>query len=68
MSTLGVTPERPVRELDLGRPELLSMDMGEAAEYWKVPVPIAKRDRKNGLHKRKQLEIEATNPTRLRRV
>jgi DNA (cytosine-5)-methyltransferase 1 len=68
ISSLGVTPERPVRELDLGRPELLSMDMGEAAEYWKVPVPIAKRDRKNGLHKRKQSEIEATNPMRLRRV
>lgn len=67
ISSLGVTPERPVRELDLGRPELLSMDMGEAAEYWKVPVPIAKRDRKNGLHKRKQSEIEATNPMRLRR-
>ncbi len=68
ISTLGVTPERPVRELDLGRSELLSMDMGEAAEYWKVPVPIAKRDRKNGLHKRKQSEIEATNPTRLRSI
>ncbi len=68
ISTLGVTPERPVRELDLGCPELLSMDMGEAAEYWKVPVPIAKRDRKNGLHKRKQSEIETTNPTRSRRI
>ncbi|MBM3883870.1 MAG: hypothetical protein FJ387_29895 [Verrucomicrobia bacterium] len=56
------------RRIDLGRPELLSMDMGEAAEYWKVPVPIAKRDRKNGLHKRKQSEIEVANPTSGRTV
>jgi len=35
------------------------MDMGEAADYWKVPVPIGRRDRKNGLRKRKQSEIEA---------
>jgi len=65
---LDVVSERPVRHLDLGRPELLSMDMGEAANYWKVPVPIARRDRKNGLHKRKQSEIEASAPTTLRRV
>lgn len=64
---LGVTPERPVRRLDLGRPKLLSMDMGEAADYWKVPVPIGKRDRKNGLHKRKQMEIEAANTARIGR-
>lgn len=65
---LGVAPERPVRLLDLGRPEILSMDMGEAAEYWKVPVPIGRRDRKNGLHKRKQAEIEASRRSRARRV
>ena len=44
------------------------MDMGEAADYWKVPVPIGKRDRKNGLHKRKQAEIEATEPVHSRRA
>lgn len=65
---LGIAPERPTRHLDLGRPELLSMDMGEASDYWKVPIPIGKRDRKNGLHKRKQAEIEATEPARIRRV
>jgi len=65
---LGIVPKRPSGSIDLGSPELLSMDMGEAAEYWKIPVPIARRDRKNGLHKRKQAEIEASAPTTMRRV
>jgi DNA (cytosine-5)-methyltransferase 1 len=34
------------------------MDMTEAAELWGVEAPIKKRDRKNGLRKRKQHEIE----------
>jgi DNA (cytosine-5)-methyltransferase 1 len=68
IQTFGIAPERPTRQLHLGRPELLSMDMGEAADYWKVPVPIGKRDRKNGLHKRKQAEIEATEPVHSRRA
>ena len=59
MRALGIVPKRTDRRLRLGSPELLSMDMGEAADYWKVPVPIRKRDRKNGLRKRKQTEIEA---------
>jgi len=68
VQALGVVPGRPSRAMNLGCPELLSMDMGEAAEYWKVPVPIAKRDRKNGSHKRRQWEIEGMVPAPLRRV
>jgi DNA (cytosine-5)-methyltransferase 1 len=49
---------RPSGKITLGSPELLSMDMGEAADFWKVPVPIGRRDRKNGMRKRKQSEIE----------
>ncbi|MGD0536622.1 MAG: DNA cytosine methyltransferase [Verrucomicrobiota bacterium] len=60
---LGIVPKRPSRKLDLGRAELLSMDMGEAADYWKVPVLIGRRDRKNGLHKRRQSEIETIATT-----
>jgi len=60
IQALGIVPGRPLRRIDLGCPEVLSMDMGEAARYWNVPVPIGKRDRKNGLHKRRQSEIEAT--------
>jgi DNA (cytosine-5)-methyltransferase 1 len=65
--TLGVTLDRPKRVINLGNPELLSMDMGEAAEYWKVPIPISKRDRKNGLHKRKQAEIETMHGANTRK-
>ena len=68
MQALGVVPERPSQILALGDPGLLSMKMGEAADYWKVPVPIGKRDRKSGLRKRKQLEIEITVPASLRRA
>ena len=55
---LGVEPQRPQRKLNLGSPSLLAMDMIEAAEFWDVEIPIGKRDRKNGLRKRKQQEIE----------
>ncbi len=55
---LGVKPQRPRRTLDLGTARLLAMDMTEAAEFWDVEVPIKRRDRKNGLCKRKQHEIE----------
>ncbi|HLX62317.1 MAG TPA: DNA cytosine methyltransferase [Planctomycetota bacterium] len=58
ISALGVTPYRPIHELSLGCPALLSMGMSEAAVFWRIPVPIAPRDRKNGLHKRKQEEVE----------
>ncbi|MEI8122105.1 MAG: DNA cytosine methyltransferase [bacterium] len=68
MRALGIVPGRSVRHVTLGRPELLSMDMGEAAAFWNVPVPIGKRDRKNGLRKRKQEEIEITAPTSFRRA
>lgn len=52
IDALGIAPTWPAKRLELGSPDLLSMDMGEAAEYWKVPVPIGRRDRKNGLRKR----------------
>lgn len=67
MDALGIVPKRPTRKLALGNPELLSMAMGEAAEYWKVPVPIGRRDRKNGLRKRKQEEIEEALYSQTRR-
>jgi DNA (cytosine-5)-methyltransferase 1 len=56
---LGVIPTCPSRRLALGSLQLLAMDMGEAADFWKVPVPIQRRDRKNGMRKRRQVEIEA---------
>ena len=44
--------------MPLGDPSLLTMDMGEAAEFFSIPVPIRKRDRKSGSKKRKQEDIE----------
>jgi DNA (cytosine-5)-methyltransferase 1 len=58
IGALGIVPTKPAKPVELGSPDLLSMDMGEAAEYWKVPVLIGRRDRKNGLRKRKQAEVE----------
>ena len=55
---LAVSPRHPPDSIHLGAPNLLSMDMTEAAAYWDVPVPIAKRDRKSGAKKRKQTDIE----------
>ena len=47
--------------IPLGEPSLLQMDMSEAARYWDIAVPIGRRNRRNGLRKRKQEEIEAIN-------
>jgi DNA (cytosine-5)-methyltransferase 1 len=49
----------PQEKISLGNPALLRMDMTQAAEYFGVPIPIGKRDRKSGVKKRKQHEIEA---------
>ena len=53
-----MAPTRPTGSTPLGSTDLLSMDMTEAADYWSVEVPIAKRDRKSGARKRKQEDVE----------
>lgn len=55
----GYKPTRPKTVLPLGEPALLHMGMAEASEYWGVVVPIGPRNRKSGIRKRKQEEIEA---------
>ena len=60
ITALGIEPEQPKDPLELGDTNLLRMDMSEAARYWRVVVPIGKRDRKSGARKRKQEEIELT--------
>jgi len=54
----GYKPERPGGALALGPSPLLHMDMSEASRYWGVATPIGRRDRKSGVRKRKQSEIE----------
>lgn len=55
---LGTEPSPPDEVLDLGSEALLQMDMTEASAYWGVEVPIRKRDRRSGIRKKKQMEIE----------
>ncbi len=55
---INIRPAKPKKMLKLGSTALLQMDMSQAAEFWNVPVPIGKRDRKSGAKKRKQGEIE----------
>lgn len=56
--TLAATPSRPPGSIQLGTPNLLRMDMTQAAAHWGVAVPIGRRDRKSGAKKRKQQDIE----------
>ncbi len=63
-----IRPTQPSSKLHLGDVELLRMNISEASEYWGVPVPIRRRDRKSGARKRKQEDIEASlapSPRRL---
>ena len=47
IQALDINPSRPQEIIDLGDPKLLQMVMSEAAQYWGIPNPIGKRDRKN---------------------
>lgn len=59
IEALQVEPTRPNECLALGSVDLLRMDLSRASAFWKVANPIARRDRKSGARKRKQVEIEA---------
>lgn len=59
MKALGITPERPDELVQFGDTRLLELGMSAAAELWRVPVTIGRRDRKSGVKKRKQEDIEA---------
>lgn len=59
VQALGIEPIRPETSIDLGDPDLLRMDISRASEFWGIPNPIARRDRKSGAKKRKQEDIEA---------
>ena len=65
ISAIGSVPRRPARVIDLGPSSLLEMDMTRASEYWSIPIPIGRRDRKSGARKRKQVEIEAVHQRQL---
>lgn len=59
MEALQYVPERPLRSIKLGDPELIGLGMKEAAAKFGRVFSAARRDRKSGARKRKQSEIEA---------
>lgn len=58
IESLDIVPVRPEESISLGDPNLLYMEMSEAAAYFGVTAPTGRRDRKSGSKKRKQHEIE----------
>jgi DNA (cytosine-5)-methyltransferase 1 len=58
MRALGKKPTKPRMAVGLGDRHLLRMDPSQAANFWAIPNPIGRRDRKSGAKKRKQIEIE----------
>ncbi len=55
---LGFSSMRPNTLLKLGDPALLSFDMTQAAAHFGVDAPSTRRNRKSGVTKRKQIDIE----------
>ncbi len=58
IEALGVEPSRPSETIPLGDSRLLTFDLSQASRYFGVQAPPSKRDRKSGVKKRKQEEIE----------
>ena len=59
LAALGVEPKTPREVLSLGETSLLDLTLSQAAAYWNVESPIARRTQKSGARKRKQADIEA---------
>ena len=68
MAALGREPVRPKGRIALGDPSLVYKDMSQAADYYGIGNPIGRRDRKSGVKKRKQHEIEALRVTDSREI
>lgn len=54
----GLKVQTPTEPITLGDEKLLRMTVGEAADFFGVDRPLAKRTMKSGARKRKQEEIE----------
>ena len=59
MMALGSKPARPKRKIALGDESLLSLDVTGAAAHFGVRAPASRRDRRSGVTKRRQIDIEA---------
>lgn len=58
LASLGSRPSKPNETLVLGDLGLLSLDMSNAAKYFGVTAPPNRRNKKSGVKKRKQGDIE----------
>lgn len=58
MKVLPYSPEQPNMSLRLVNEELLYLDVSSASRYLGIKNPIGKRDKKSGVKKRKQADIE----------
>lgn len=58
MRAISAKHSEPKEEIALGEPELLYVDMAEAARHFGVAAPNTRRNKKSGAKKRKQHEIE----------
>lgn len=61
MAVLPYEPFQPETKIKLGDPNHLYLDMSKASNYLGIKNPIGKRDKKSGIKKRKQSEIEKLN-------
>lgn len=58
VEALGAEPCSPSETVPLGDPALLSLDLSGAARHFGVPALPSRRDRKSGVKKRRQIDIE----------
>lgn len=58
LKSLSVKPKSSKRVIELGETRLLNIVMAEAAQIFDVVKPQTRRDRKSGIKKRKQYDIE----------
>ena len=58
IESLGIIPTRPKVSMPLGDPALLSLNISGAAEHFGVKALPSRRDRKSGVTRRKQVDIE----------
>lgn len=58
IESLGETPTRPLKTVELGSTNLLGMTVSQAAVHFGIAAPSSRRDRKSGAKKRKQIDIE----------
>lgn len=56
--SLGFYPSSPTKVVSLGDPQLLSYDLSNAAKHFGVKALPSRRDRKSGVKKRRQIDIE----------